>query len=215
MDQDEFRGEVIFTFDGDSAGQQGGGCAPLRTIHALSRRRSSRSNRMVSTRVTYGSRAAMGLRDLVAKRVPMYEFAIRSAVERYDLSSTEGNCRARRRSADRGPASATAGCGSDTRSISTAGSACSDEHSCCDEWPSVRRAQWAERVGSRTKSARLRNPARSEARRGSKVTIQAPVLARQAFDALDGGGPRRPPCAAVEVAGPRRERRAAVAGGRG
>ncbi len=90
MDNRELQGEVIFTFDGDSAGQQ----AALRAF--------AEEQRFVTQ--TYVAVQADGLdpcdlrtqrgdaavRELVAGRVPLYEFAIRDVLERYDLDSTEG-----------------------------------------------------------------------------------------------------------------------------
>ncbi len=90
MDQDEFRGEVIFTFDGDSAGQR----AALRAFEDDQRFVTQTFVAVepdgldpCDLRIRNGDAA---VRDLVAKRVPMYEFAIRSAVERTTCRAPKG-----------------------------------------------------------------------------------------------------------------------------
>jgi DNA primase len=90
-DQEGFRGELIFTFDGDEAGQR-----------AARRAFEEHDQRLV--RQTFVAVEADGLdpcelrqkkgdtavRDLVARRLPLFEFAIRSELARYDLESAEG-----------------------------------------------------------------------------------------------------------------------------
>jgi len=94
LDQDEGRGEVIFTFDGDSAGQK----AALRAFEA-DHRFGSQTYVAVQPdgldpcelRIKHGDAA---VRDLVASRVPLFEFAIRSRIERFDLDTVEGRMKA-------------------------------------------------------------------------------------------------------------------------
>jgi DNA primase len=94
MDQDEFRAEVIFTFDGDAAGQK----AALRAF--------ADDQRFVTQtfvalepggldpcdlRLAKGDAA---VRDLIASRVPLFEFVIRSALARHNLEIPEGRVQA-------------------------------------------------------------------------------------------------------------------------
>ncbi|WP_436772972.1 DNA primase [Yinghuangia sp. YIM S09857] len=90
MDSGEFRGEVIYTFDGDAAGQK----AALRAFEEDQRFVtrtfvSVEPNGMdpCDLRQTRGDQA---VRDLVDARVPLFEFAIRSRIEGHDLSTAEG-----------------------------------------------------------------------------------------------------------------------------
>ncbi|MGH3096836.1 MAG: DNA primase [Streptosporangiales bacterium] len=94
MDSDAYRGEVIFTFDGDEAGKK----AALRafeldqefvtqTFVAVQREGLDPCD----LRLRQGDGA---VRDLVARRVPLFEFAVRSVVDRYDLGTEEGRLHA-------------------------------------------------------------------------------------------------------------------------
>ena len=90
MDDDSFRGEVIFTFDGDAAGQK----AALRAFDD--------DQKFVTQ--TFVAVEANGLdpcelrqksgdaavRDLIARRVPLFEFAIRTQLKNFDLTIPEG-----------------------------------------------------------------------------------------------------------------------------
>jgi len=90
MDQDEFRGEVIFTFDGDAAGQKA-------ALRAFDDEQKFVTQTFVSVqpdgmdpcelRLHNGEAA---VRDLIATRVPLFEFAIRSRIEGHDLDTPEG-----------------------------------------------------------------------------------------------------------------------------
>ena len=90
MDAEGSNGEVIFTFDGDAAGQK----AALRAF-ALEDKFVSQTYVAVQPdgldpcdlRLKHGEAA---VRDLVARRVPLFEFAIRSALAKHDLDSTDG-----------------------------------------------------------------------------------------------------------------------------
>jgi DNA primase len=90
MDSDKFLGEVIFTFDGDAAGQR------------AAERAFSWEERFVTQtfvavqgdgldpcdlRLTRGDAA---VRDLIAQRVQLFEFAIRASLSAHDLDTVEG-----------------------------------------------------------------------------------------------------------------------------
>lgn len=90
MDDDAFRGEVIFTFDGDAAGQK----AALRAF--------GDDQKFVTQTFVAVEPSGMdpcelrqhqgdaAVRDLIARRIPLFEFAIKSAIKQYDLSNADG-----------------------------------------------------------------------------------------------------------------------------
>ncbi|MEV7969080.1 DNA primase [Sphaerisporangium sp. NPDC088356] len=90
LDQAEFRGEVVFTFDGDSAGQKA-------ALRAFADEQKFVTQTFVAVqpdgldpcdlRVKQGDGA---VRDLIASREPLFAFAIRSVISRYELNSNEG-----------------------------------------------------------------------------------------------------------------------------
>ncbi|PZG37532.1 DNA primase, partial [Spongiactinospora gelatinilytica] len=90
LDQAEFRGEVVFTFDGDPAGQKA-------ALRAFAEEQKFVTQTFVAVqpdgldpcdlRVKHGDAA---VRDLVASREPLFAFAIRSTISRYDLATNEG-----------------------------------------------------------------------------------------------------------------------------
>ena len=90
MDTDGATGEVIFTFDGDAAGQK----AALRAF-GMEERFVTQTFVTVQPdgldpcdlRLKQGDAA---VRDLVARRVPLFEFAIRSAIDKHNLDTAEG-----------------------------------------------------------------------------------------------------------------------------
>jgi DNA primase len=86
----EFRGEVIFTFDGDAAGQR----AALRAFDTDQRFVTQTFVAVqpdgldpCDLRLERGDAA---VRDLIARRVPLFEFAIRSVLSQHNLDTTEG-----------------------------------------------------------------------------------------------------------------------------
>ncbi|MEU6262121.1 DNA primase [Saccharopolyspora shandongensis] len=97
MDDDAFRGEVIFTFDGDDAGQKA-------ALKAFDGEQQFASQTYVAItpdgmdpcelREAKGDAA---VRDLVARRRPLFEFAIRSLLTEYDLDSVDGRVAALKR----------------------------------------------------------------------------------------------------------------------
>lgn len=94
MDADAFRGEVIFTFDGDAAGQK----AALRAFEDDQKFVAQtfvavEKNGMdpCELRQEHGDAA---VRELIARRVPLFEFAIKSVIAAYDISAPEGRVNA-------------------------------------------------------------------------------------------------------------------------
>ncbi len=90
MDSGDLRGEVVFLFDGDAAGQKAALKAfdsdqefVTQTFIAVS----PGGTDPCELRLQSGDAA---VRDLVASRVPLVEFALRSALSRYDLETAEG-----------------------------------------------------------------------------------------------------------------------------
>ncbi|HEY3879751.1 MAG TPA: DNA primase [Trebonia sp.] len=90
MDTDGSTGEVVFTFDGDAAGQK----AALRAF-TLEEKFVTQTFVAVQPdgldpcdlRLKHGDAA---VRDLVARRVPLFEFAIKSVLSGHDLNTREG-----------------------------------------------------------------------------------------------------------------------------
>src|SRR5215469_7644224 len=90
MDDSQFRGEVIFTFDGDAAGQRA-------ALRAFSMEEKFVTQTFVAVqgdgldpcdlRLERGDAA---VRDLIAQRVPLFEFAIRSSISEHNLETAEG-----------------------------------------------------------------------------------------------------------------------------
>jgi DNA primase len=99
MDNDAYGGEIIFTFDGDAAGQK----AALRAFEE-DQRFVAQTYIAVSPdnmdpcelRLAKGD---VAVRDLVARREPLIAFALRSHLSRYDLDLAEGRVAALRATA--------------------------------------------------------------------------------------------------------------------
>ncbi|TGD90872.1 DNA primase [Mycolicibacterium sp. CH28] len=97
MDDKFFRGELIYVFDGDAAGR----AAALKAFEG-EQNLAGQSFVAVAAdgmdpcdlRLAHGDAA---LRDLVARRTPLFEFAIRTALAEYDLDSAESRVTALRR----------------------------------------------------------------------------------------------------------------------
>jgi DNA primase len=97
MDDKFFRGELIYVFDGDAAGR----AAALKAF-AGEQNLAGQSYVAVAAdgmdpcdlRLAQGDTA---LRDLVARRTPLFEFAIRTALAEHDLDLVEGRVAALRR----------------------------------------------------------------------------------------------------------------------
>lgn len=99
MDDDQMKGQVVFTFDGDAAGQKA-------AMRAFTEDQKFVSQTFVAVessgldpcdlRLQQGDSA---IRDLVDNKVPLFEFAIKSTIAAYDLNSAEGRIAALREAA--------------------------------------------------------------------------------------------------------------------
>lgn len=96
MDDDQMKGSVVFTFDGDAAGQK----AAMRAFGEDQKFVSQTFVAVESSgldpcdlRLQHGDTA---VRELVDNRVPLFEFAIKSTIANYDLDSAEGRIAALR-----------------------------------------------------------------------------------------------------------------------
>jgi DNA primase len=97
MDDNFFRGELIYVFDGDAAGRAA-------AVKALEGEQNLAGQSFVAVaadgmdpcdvRLRFGDGA---LRDLVARRSPLFEFAVRTALTDHDMDSAEGRVAALRR----------------------------------------------------------------------------------------------------------------------
>jgi DNA primase len=98
-DHDEFRGEIVFTFDGDAAGQK----AALRAFEG-DQEFAGQTYVAVEPdgldpcdlRLQKGDAA---VRELVARRIPLYRFVLTNVVSRYDLDRADGRVDALREAA--------------------------------------------------------------------------------------------------------------------
>ncbi|NYD41406.1 DNA primase [Nocardioides panaciterrulae] len=98
-DHEEFRGEVIFTFDGDAAGQKA-------ALRAFGGDQNFVSQTYVAVepsgldpcdlRIQQGDAA---VRELVARRVPLYRFVLSNVVGKFDLDRADGRIDAVREAA--------------------------------------------------------------------------------------------------------------------
>jgi DNA primase len=98
-DHEEFRGEVVFTFDGDAAGQKA-------ALRAFGGDQNFVSQTYVAVepdgldpcdlRIKRGDAA---VRELVARRVPLYRFVLSNVVGKYDLDRADGRVDALREGA--------------------------------------------------------------------------------------------------------------------
>ncbi|WP_263993918.1 DNA primase, partial [Mycolicibacterium fallax] len=97
MDDSFFRGELIYVFDGDAAGRAA-------ALKAFGGEQNLAGQSYVAVaddgmdpcdlRLAHGE---VALRDLVARRTPLFEFAIRTALTEFDLDTVEGRVSALRR----------------------------------------------------------------------------------------------------------------------
>ncbi|WP_373688174.1 DNA primase [Actinoplanes aureus] len=183
MDSDSFTGEIIYTFDGDAAGQK----AALRAFEE-DQRFVGRTFIAVSPdnmdpcelRLAKGD---LAVRDMIAGREPLVDFALRQTLAKFDLDTVEGRVEAMRRAAplvakikdrEKRPeyARKLAGdLGMDLDPVQRAvNNAVRGESA-----PAPRRG---------TQSSAVDSPQRLVEREALKLALQEPVLAGPMFDAL-------------------------------
>ncbi|HEX6501378.1 MAG TPA: DNA primase [Micromonosporaceae bacterium] len=203
MDTDAFAGEIIFTFDGDAAGQK----AALRAFED-DQRFVAQTYIAVSPdnmdpcelRLAKGDAA---VRDLVARREPLIAFALRSVLSRFDLDTAEGRVAALRASAplvakikDRAlrPEYTRKLAGDLGMEIEPVQRAVASATAKAGGAPAPAQPQRApERVPADS-------PQLVVEREALKLAIQSPVLAGPAFDAIDASAYGHPVHAAVRQA---------------
>jgi DNA primase len=199
MDADGYGGEIIFTFDGDAAGQK----AALRAFNDDQRF-------VAQTFIAVGPdnmdpcelRLAKGdaaVRDLVASRELLLAFALRSMLSRFDLDTAEGRVAALRATAplvakikDRALRPEY------TRKL--AGDLGMEIE------PVQRAVAAAAKGGAEAPAATVRKPSTSDSPQGIverealKLALQQPVLAGLMFDAVDVGAYANPAHATIRAA---------------
>jgi DNA primase len=99
MDRNELRGEVVFTFDGDAAGRKA-------AVRAFTEDKNFVTQTFVAVQPDgldpcelWQQRGPEAVKDLVASRVPLSEFVVRSVLADYDLATPEGRVAALRAAA--------------------------------------------------------------------------------------------------------------------
>ncbi|MBX6372285.1 MAG: DNA primase [Acidothermus sp.] len=214
LDTTDAAGEVIFTFDADAAGRK----AALRAFE-------SDQKFAASTFIAIGpdgmdpcdlrvARGDAAVRDMIARRQPLFAFAIRSALADFNLDIPEGRVAALEKTI---PLVAR------IKDVSLR-----DEYArrlagwvgASDELAVVRRVRRAA-AGEKPVRRRLpdrpdpRDPALQVEREALKLAVQRPALLGPAFDALDPGAFSSPAYAEVRDAVAKAGGTATAAGGEG
>jgi DNA primase len=200
MDTDAFVGEIVFTFDGDQAGQQ----AALRAFES-DQKFVGRTFIAVSPdnldpcdlRLTKGDAA---VRDLVARREPLVNFALRHVLSRHDLETVDGRVDAMRRAAplvarlkdrEKRPEYARKLAGDLGLPVEQVMRAVAAAVKGGDPMPAPR---------ARRGGPPVVNPAMLVEREALKLALQEPVLAGPVFDAVTVAAYHHPVHAAVRTA---------------
>ncbi|MEU2611095.1 DNA primase [Micromonospora sp. NPDC007271] len=203
FDSDERAGEIIFTFDGDAAGQK----AALRAFED-DQRFVGRTFIAVSPdnmdpcelRLAKGD---LAVRDLVARREPLVDFALRHAINRYDLDTVDGRVEAMRRAAplvakikdrEKRPEyvrKLAGDLGMEIEPVQRAVLAAASGPP-AGEAPAPAR--------SRSAAPALDSPQSLVEREALKLALQEPVLAGPMFDVVEAGEYRHPVHVAVRAA---------------
>jgi DNA primase len=195
MDNDVFGGEIIFTFDGDAAGQK----AALRAFEDEQRfvaqtfiAVSPDNMDPCELRLAKGDAA---VRDLVARREPLIAFALRSHLLRYDLDLAEGRVAALRATAplvarikDRSLGNQyvrrlAGDLGMEVEEVARAVATAARRSGRPGPEPAV---------PTRPSSVDAGDPRSLVEREALKLALQEPALAGPLFDSVDAGGYRHP-----------------------
>ncbi|MBM7084464.1 DNA primase [Micromonospora humidisoli] len=205
LDTDAVAGEVIFTFDGDAAGQK----AALRAFED-DQRFVGRTFIAVSPdnmdpcdlRLAKGD---LAIRDLVARREPLVDFALRHVINRYDLDTVDGRVEAMRRAAplvakikdlEKRPEyvrKLAGDLGMEIEPVQRAVLAAANS-------PGEREGAAPPRGRSRTAVPAVDSPESMVEREALKLALQEPVLAGPMFDAVEAAEYRHPVHVAVRTA---------------
>ncbi|SCE86634.1 DNA primase [Micromonospora viridifaciens] len=203
FDSDERAGEIIFTFDGDAAGQK----AALRAFEDDQRfvgrtfiAVSPDSMDPCELRLAKGD---LAVRDLVARREPLVDFALRHVINRYDLDTVDGRVEAMRRAAplvakikdrEKRPEyvrKLAGDLGMEIEPVQRAVLAAASGQPAGEAAAPTRSAPAAPAVDS---------PQSLVEREALKLALQEPVLAGPMFDAVEAGEYRHPVHVAVRAA---------------
>ncbi|RGC66080.1 DNA primase [Micromonospora sp. MW-13] len=204
LDTDDVAGEVIFTFDGDAAGQK----AALRAFED-DQRFVGRTFIAVSPdnmdpcelRLAKGD---LAVRDLVARREPLVDFALRHVINRYDLDTVDGRVEAMRRAAplvaklkdrEKRPEyvrKLAGDLGMEIEPVQRAVLAAASGQPAGQPSPGPARAARGAPAGD--------NPQSLVEREALKLALQEPVLAGPMFDAVEASEYRHPVHVAVREA---------------
>ncbi|MEU8374669.1 DNA primase [Micromonospora sp. NPDC048894] len=205
LDTDAVAGEVIFTFDGDAAGQK----AALRAFED-DQRFVGRTFIAVSPdnmdpcdlRLAKGD---LAIRDLVARREPLVDFALRHVINRYDLDTVDGRVEAMRRAAplvakikdrEKRPEyvrKLAGDLGMEIEPVQRAVLAAANS-------PGEREATAPPRGRTRPAAPAVDSPESMVEREALKLALQEPVLAGPMFDAVEAAEYRHPVHVAVRTA---------------
>ncbi|BAL86444.1 putative DNA primase [Actinoplanes missouriensis 431] len=198
MDSDSFTGEIIYTFDGDAAGQK----AALRAFEE-DQRFVGRTFIAVSPdnmdpcelRLAKGD---LAVRDMIAGREPLVDFALRQTLAKYDLDSVEGRVEAMRRAAplvakikdrEKRPEYARKLAGDLGMDLEPVQRAVANAARSASADPQPQRA-----------ASPADSPQRMVEREALKIALQEPVLAGPMFDALGAENYADPVLASVREA---------------
>jgi DNA primase len=187
LDTAAYSGEVIYTFDGDAAGQK----AALRAFESDQKfvthtfvAISPDNMDPCELRLAKGDAA---VRDLVARRQPLFEFAIRSVLSGFDLESSEGRVGALERTTPLVAQIKDTSLRDEYARRLAGWVGAPDELAILDRVRKIARPSGSERPAQAAKNSRPdpRDPALAVEREALKLAVQRPELVGAPFDDLD------------------------------